>query len=597
MDQSLLVSVIKKQAGSLWKAVVEGGQNVIDAAARKCEIDCTPQMVQIRDNGKGFRSKADIENFFEVFGKPHEEREQKVFGQYRMGRGQLFAFGRNVWRSGEFEMIVDIEENGLDYELRSGLEYHNGCIVTVELYRPLSHVQHNEILDEIKKNIKFVQIPFHLNGDEKQFNKKPDKIAWDLSTAEADFKWRDNGNLELFNQGIRVCSYPRYRYGTGGDIVSKKQLDVNFARNDVMDSCETWQAIRKTVRDHVNARTLAQQETAGRQRNTPTRTRARATNRRRPTLTEQDRCRVVREMKDGSLNKRQMKAAKVFTMWRKETHSTISAVYKIAKGNVTFLPDETPAYSSLPKSLADHRLAVVLDPVMFNRWGWKPEFPEKLVENINATFDEQFGKYANDVRLKYVDADKIVKTMQGSNTVIDANKMTRLERIATATMSANISNIHWAACRVNVQQNRNAQRRIVVGIGPFDSWTDGRTFIAINRRVIAAVKVGPSSWWRYATLLLHEYLHTDATQDAHMHKKDFYEAYHNLVQQHFMGVFCWNCMMRLPANARSVRRRLTSKELATVDAAEEQQIYAQNWDDLGVMSHPDLAPTSREAEE
>ena len=117
MHPKLLFDVIQRQAGSLAKAVLEGVMNSIDAKATKCRITLTNNELTISDDGTGIRTRKSIEDFFETFGQPHDESEGKVYGTFRMGRGQLFAYGKNRWRTGPFEMKIDIKNKGLDYEL------------------------------------------------------------------------------------------------------------------------------------------------------------------------------------------------------------------------------------------------------------------------------------------------------------------------------------------------------------------------------------------------------------------------------------------------------------------------------------------------
>lgn len=61
--------------------------NAVDAKATRCEIKIETDLVTIRDDGMGFKTKDDIQKWFEVFGAIHSAEEQKVFGTFRMGKG------------------------------------------------------------------------------------------------------------------------------------------------------------------------------------------------------------------------------------------------------------------------------------------------------------------------------------------------------------------------------------------------------------------------------------------------------------------------------------------------------------------------------
>jgi hypothetical protein len=54
-----------------------------------------------------------------------------------MGRGQLFAFGKNEWRTGEFRMTVDVD-SFIGHRLESGLEAFPGCEINIDLCQALN---------------------------------------------------------------------------------------------------------------------------------------------------------------------------------------------------------------------------------------------------------------------------------------------------------------------------------------------------------------------------------------------------------------------------------------------------------------------------
>lgn len=121
MHPNLLKSVIRNQADSFSKAVLESVMNSIDAGASKVNITLDRENLVVIDDGKGFASREEVDLYFEQFGTPHEAGDA-VFGKFRMGRGQLFAYCKSSWRSNTFEMLVDIENaEELTYKLRTGL--------------------------------------------------------------------------------------------------------------------------------------------------------------------------------------------------------------------------------------------------------------------------------------------------------------------------------------------------------------------------------------------------------------------------------------------------------------------------------------------
>ena len=252
MHPEMLYSVIKGQAGTLAKALLEAVMNAIDAGATKCHVTLDVHRFTVKDDGKGITDRYVIDNFFETFGTPHKEGDAR-YGKYRMGRGQLFAFARNTWRTGPFKMEVDIQKDGLAYQLTENMKQASGCLIEGELYETLAQWQLQDAVEEFKQFVAFADIPVHLNGN--LISKDPTKQKWDLVTDDAYIKVNNSTKFVVYNLGVMVRDYGAYKLGTGGIVVSRKQLAVNFARNDVLEhSCDVWRRIRDDVRKHAGVK-------------------------------------------------------------------------------------------------------------------------------------------------------------------------------------------------------------------------------------------------------------------------------------------------------------------------------------------------------
>ena len=109
MHNKLLMDVIKKQSGTIDKSILEGTMNAVEAGATKVDISFIEEdgkaLLSIEDDGEGISSIQEVEEHFQTFGTPHKESEHKTWAQFRMGRGQLFSFGINTWRTSTFEKI------------------------------------------------------------------------------------------------------------------------------------------------------------------------------------------------------------------------------------------------------------------------------------------------------------------------------------------------------------------------------------------------------------------------------------------------------------------------------------------------------------
>lgn len=257
MHQNLLLDVIERQAGTLDKAVLEGAMNLIEAGATMGRITLDLDRLIIADDGKGFATRDEVLAAFEVFGKSDERKlEEKRFARFQIGRGQLFAAGRTTYRTRTFQMVADVRNDGLKYTLVEDLDDFLGCTVTVELRDKLTEFDRRKCAEAVARNIRYVDVPIYLNGE--KVTRDPATEKWDLETEDAYYRFNENKHtIAIFNRGV----YVQDKYvGVGGVVVSKRQLDVNFARNDVLDSCPVWRAIRANFRDKTE-KTLLQKRT------------------------------------------------------------------------------------------------------------------------------------------------------------------------------------------------------------------------------------------------------------------------------------------------------------------------------------------------
>ena len=98
---------------------------------------------------------------------------------------------------------------------------------------------------EIARFTKYVQGAVTVNGE--RVSTDPATLKWGRVTDDAYFNIRaaeNYGGIQLYNRGVFVCELPGYKWGLSGTVVSRKQLDVNFARNEVVQSCPVFKHIR-----------------------------------------------------------------------------------------------------------------------------------------------------------------------------------------------------------------------------------------------------------------------------------------------------------------------------------------------------------------
>jgi hypothetical protein len=250
---NLVLQVIKSQAGTLAKAALEGVMNAIDGKADNIIVTITAIMLRIEDDGVGFAGKK-VREVFEEFGNPHPMDENGFstdakFGKFRIGRGQMFAFGKNTWRSINYRMYTDIDRMGLEYDYEEGHPNQPGCVVEIELYEPLNLREIQNTVDQITKFCRYTDRNLTVNGVSVAAD--PTKMKWDIvhdlayiNKKVTEHRWRSTTTgLDVYQQGVFVETLPVSEFGLEGTIVIRDEVGVNFARNQVLRRCPQWKKV------------------------------------------------------------------------------------------------------------------------------------------------------------------------------------------------------------------------------------------------------------------------------------------------------------------------------------------------------------------
>lgn len=285
--EGLLHDVMRKQSGVIEKAYLEALMNSVDANATEFQISISEDKTVITDNGDSM-TKEEVETYFEQFGLKDSDIQDKEFGKFRMGRGQIFNFGTNIWRAKENYMVVDLDNDqtevslphctdqsdqsiielnnsdfytldteGLSYALLDAEEYVSGLEIEVLHYNPLDDVE--DTVKEFKKLAKYVSwlhdIEVVVNGEE-VYN-EPEVIEETELAYYASVEESMRTNSPVYNKGAYVDDFnlgPR-----SIEVITKSDLDVTLDRTDILDSDQYWQDIKEEHRS-VTAFALIEDE-------------------------------------------------------------------------------------------------------------------------------------------------------------------------------------------------------------------------------------------------------------------------------------------------------------------------------------------------
>lgn len=515
MHPKLLMDTIRRQAGTLQKANLEGVMNAIEAGSPVVRIelkvdvnDITKARLSIGDDGIGIETKEALIQHFETFGTPHDESENTYWKQFRMGRGQMFAFGKNVWRTATFKMEVDINNNGLTYELTENLPYVKGCQIDIDLYmNPVgySHSSINNYKECIQKQVRFMEGIILFNGE--QINTPASTCKWDFEDDNAYYLFNVGTDFRVYNLGAYVMDASLSDIGMMGIVVSKKQLKVNFARNDVQHDCEVYNGYYKADQDdQADQRKHKKKNKVAGILDIVKRHRIKKTRKARRTLRPWERTATLKELRDGEQELKEVKTLALIPTAQGK-YITLNDIRKM-KQEWCF----APLGDRYADRLMERGQAVCISDEIISELsytGEKSRFFMWLTNNEQEGYRFRENEWEN-VSMLYVDFEKLSDGINDSYEILPTDKYTPSER---------------RIIQVLQQQDCWNNRQILLGYSDTASaWTNGVSYIVIDRNWLKRQYVtGSRDIATIQMLLSHEMAHDDDSRGTHIHGPEFYE--------------------------------------------------------------------------
>ena len=490
MAENLLRDVIMRQAGTIDKAILEGAMNLVEAGATKGTITLDNTKIVIEDDGKGFESEDEIRDAFETFGKTDERaKEEKRWARFQMGRGQLFAFGKTTYRTRTFEMITDIHGAiGIGYEFKKDLPDVPGCVVTVELYNPIDNYQIATIVRDVKRNIAYVPLEITVNGDLVTTNVAD--VKWTFEDDDAYVKVNESAReLKIYNLGVFVEE--KYLSGVGGILVSKRQLDVNFARNQVMESCPIYRRVRTMFRAKTK-KPLIERQSYG----------------------AKDAASVL----DG-FESHEYTANEIF--WKPLLQTTEQKKVSFGKlfEHKMYSTDERGGIKAAQAMRTQDVLVLDSDHLSTVLGGSGRVRFERLME-----FVKNAQPYATGKPPSYVPSDELYVDIVETRSVLEPKDLSKRARIALKVINDAFSPQFLRFSNGNIKH-----REIVIGESSNAevTWTDGMSYIAIKRDYLEKKTKRTGDWAVLILDIAHSYAHESSTRD---HDDEFFQRFHDNVE-------------------------------------------------------------------
>ncbi len=517
MHPHLLFDIILRQAGTLQKALLEGVMNSIDAGATECKITLDTHNFSVEDNGRGFQSHEEIKNFFETFGTPHEEGDA-TYGRFRMGRGQMMAFGRTLWRSRQFEMDVDVKNSGLDYELTEHKELFEGTRIEGKLYEPIAPSDLERTKSELRKFVAWAQIPVLLNGE--QISKLPSEGKWDFEDEDAYYALStERSQLSVYNLGVLVSPFWAGRFGIGGTIVTKNQVEVNFARNDIQSTCPVFKRIQAKIKKQTGQ--AAKKKTK---------------------LTDAERNMLVRDFLACDINVEDAAKLRALTdvNGRSWPLTKLTQISQKFGGNLIV----SSRGDQMVETAQRRGIAFSIDESTLEQFGVNDgnafvQRVQAICQTLSQTARENrdFSDHASKVsaiasslkKIEVVDREFLGQFVDSGYIALAQNELTADQKLLLTAVSAGTYELVYRMNKASYEDIFFNRRNIHLGKSDTAyAWTDGTQNIWVNVEHARLLRKGYAGAYQLMLTMLHEMLHTGPDTGTHSHDHSFYQGYHDL---------------------------------------------------------------------
>jgi hypothetical protein len=438
-----------------------------------------------------------------------------------MGRGQMMAFGRNSWRSRSFEMHVDIKGSGLDYELFERDEDHQGTLIEVSLYDPILPSDLERIKAELRNFVAWAQIPVMLNGE--QISKRPEAGKWNFEDEFAYYSLSpDRQQLSIYNLGVLVNSFWAGRFGMGGVVVSKEQLEVNFARNDVQSTCLIGKAIAARIKKEAGKGISKKTQ-----------------------LTDAERDMMVRDFLAGEMDPGAANKLRCLT----DVNGRSWPITKLEQIPGKFSGRLVVAERGDQMIETAQRRGIVfsVDASTLERFGAADgkAFLERISSGARRILDAgkrdtldgyRLGKIADSIvgNIQVVDREALRAFVSDDYIALEDGEITPENKVILFAIERGYARMIDMLNLSKYEDRTFSPRKIRLGKSEAAmAWTDGESTIWIDVEHARLLRRGIAGAYQVALTLLHEMLHEGPDTGTHQHDFAFYQAFHDMTSLEF----------------------------------------------------------------
>ncbi|MFC4246904.1 ATP-binding protein [Natribaculum luteum] len=269
-DERVATYLIEDQMADLTDAIREAVQNGIDSpGSSRVLVSVSPGQSLILDDGAG----VDLESTegrrnLSVLGAGNKQRsDDETIGEWGIGKGAIIAKGAvRIW-SHDTALCFDYRDqrdsgpwadiSGRDGQLVEVDHHLEGMLVEIDHYEdevpdPDSY-RWRRYVRNLRKRFAYVQsrtgVSVVINGEpvdqgdplEAVADSPHPSLVRETEEAILALEYTPHEGLDIYSNGLYVTT--KREYGLGGLVVSKGNLTLNFARNDIQSGCDRWQRI------------------------------------------------------------------------------------------------------------------------------------------------------------------------------------------------------------------------------------------------------------------------------------------------------------------------------------------------------------------
>jgi len=490
--------------------------NSIDAGANSISITTSLHTASIVDNGRGMETLEHIEQYFDTVGESHAMDDfgrstDSRYGVFRIGRGQMFTYGYNTWRTRTFKMEVDLANRGLDYELEEDLSDYKGCSVSINFYNPLREYDLRYMNDGIIHAVKYSDVPIYLNGE--VVSENPSTLEWDYEDENFYLKIHPNSTsgMEVYNQGMYVQTMASTRIGLSGILVSKQDMVLNMARNAVKeDTCPTWKAAKKVLKQQADVAVENKTD---------------LTYGECESLLQKWGLERPWECSRSFRPLRDKKKLKLFEDVSGK-HWSFNMI-NLTPARFQTLPDgRVPLCFSMRSNTKGGRLLDQKEALVLNK---------EILRYLKLDTPEDFLKLLHAAGLAV--KKFAILSIEDLNAKMDTPAKTFSEKEYTPTEKLLIRGLKVLSQEVAYHfgitgWTDDSKRPRFVGIGEWEganAFTDGATYVTFCRKYLNRQGNSYPAWILYGITMVHEYCHDTEDIETHKHSPEFYEAFEDKI--------------------------------------------------------------------